>query len=116
VQQQKALKADSLEVKTRLAKAEYDTLTLRHTLASQQEQLNNLLGLDIRTAFRVNPVADTMPGAQDQTAASARALAQRPELKEAQLKVQLVSTSKGCCLSGRRGRISRKRSGRNSNA
>jgi outer membrane protein TolC len=41
--QQKALKVDGLEVKTRLAKAEYDLLTLRHTLASQQEQLNNLL-------------------------------------------------------------------------
>jgi outer membrane protein TolC len=88
VRQHKALKVDSLEVKARLAKAEYDLLALRHTLASQQERLNNLLGLDIRTEFQVNPVADTVPTTQDQAVASARALEQRPELKEAQLKVQ----------------------------
>jgi len=88
MRQHKALKVDSLEVKTRLAKAEYDLLTLRHTLDSRQEQLNNLMGIDIGTAFRVTPVPDTVPGTMDQTVASARALAQRPEFKAAQLKVQ----------------------------
>jgi outer membrane protein len=88
VRQHKALKVDSLEVKTRLAKAEYDLLTLRHTLDTQQEQLNNLMGIDIGTALRVAPVPDPVSDALDQTAASARALAQRPELKAAQLKVQ----------------------------
>ena len=88
VREQKALKADSLEVKTRLAKSEYDLLTLRHTLASQQEQLNNLMGIEIDAVFRVTPVPDAMPEPMDQTAASARALAQRPELKEARLKVR----------------------------
>jgi outer membrane protein len=88
VRQHKALKVDSLEVKTRLAKAEYDLLTLRHTLDSRQEQLNNLIGIDIGTAFRVTPVPDTAPDPLDQTVASTRALAQRPEFKAAQLKVQ----------------------------
>jgi len=88
VRQHKALKVDRLEVKTRLAKAEYDLLRLRDMLASQQEQLNNLMGLDIRTEFRVNPVSDILPDTMGQTAASTRALAQRPELKAAQLKVQ----------------------------
>jgi outer membrane protein TolC len=76
VRQHTALKADSLEVKTRLAKAEYDLLTLRYTLASQQEQLNNLMGIDIAAEFRVAPVPDPMPEAMDQTVASAHALAQ----------------------------------------
>jgi outer membrane protein TolC len=34
VVQQKALKADHLDVQTRLAKADYDALTLRHALAT----------------------------------------------------------------------------------
>src|SRR5262245_61702205 len=41
--QQVALKAEGLEVKTRLAKTEYDASTLRDQLASQKEQLNQLL-------------------------------------------------------------------------
>jgi outer membrane protein len=88
VRHQRALKADLLDVQTRLRKAEYEALTLRNTLATQQEQLNNLLGLDLLTEFQVSPVSDTTPFADDPEAARRRALAQRPEVKEAQLKVQ----------------------------
>jgi outer membrane protein len=88
VRHQRALKADLLDVQTRLRKAEYEVLTLRNTLATQQEQLNNLLGLDLLTEFQVSPVSDTTPFADDPEAARRRALAQRPEVKEAQLKVQ----------------------------
>ena len=88
VGQQRAFKADLLDVQTRLRKAEYEALTLRNTLATQQEQLNNLLGLDLLTEFQVSPVSDTTPFADDPETARRRALAQRPEVKEAQLKVQ----------------------------
>jgi outer membrane protein len=88
VVQQKALKADHLEVQTRLAKADYDALTLRHALATQQEQLNFLLGLDMQATFQVSPVSETIIYAEDVEVASRRALTQRPELQQVQLKVK----------------------------
>ena len=60
VAQQVSLKADSLEVKTRLAKTEYEALNLTNQLATEKEQLNNLLGRDVRTEFRVAAVADAV--------------------------------------------------------
>ena len=88
VAEQVALKGQSLEVKARLAKAEYDALALRDPLATQQELLNSLLGRDIRTAFRVSAVADAAWEPGDLEAARAIALHHRPELKQAQLKVE----------------------------
>ena len=56
VVQQVALKSEGLEVKTRLAKSELDASTLHDQLASQKEQLNQLLGRDVNTEFTVSPV------------------------------------------------------------
>jgi outer membrane protein len=88
VAQQVSLKADSLEVKTRLAKAEYEALNLTNQLATEKEQLNNLLGRDVRAEFRVAPVADAGGFETDLGLARSRALDQRPELREARLKVR----------------------------
>jgi outer membrane protein TolC len=87
------LRADSLEVKTRLARTEYETLTLRNALAAQQEQFNELLGRDIRTAFRVSPVPEAAVFEEDLAAAQARALKQRPEAHLAQFKVTQAATN-----------------------
>ena len=90
VLQEVALKTDQMEVQTKLAKAEYDLLTLNNTLASQKEQLNNLLGRDVRTDFAVT---DGLDAAQfimretDLAAARERALEQRPEVRKAKLTV-----------------------------
>jgi outer membrane protein TolC len=88
VQEQTALKYESLEVKTRLANAEYETIKLRNHQASLQEHLNELLGRDVQTAFRVTPVPDMPPLSVDQGPAQAEALARRPEVRAARLKVQ----------------------------
>jgi outer membrane protein TolC len=88
VAQQVALKSDNLEVKTRLARAEYDALTLSDALATQKEALNNLLGRDVRTEFTVSPVPEATRWETDPAAAQVRALEQRPEVKEARLKVK----------------------------
>lgn len=88
VTQQVSLKADSLEVKTRLAKAEYEALTLTNQLATEKEQLNNLLGRDVRAEFRVVAVPDAGGFETDLALARTRALDQRPELREAGLKVK----------------------------
>jgi outer membrane protein len=88
VDQQVALKSQSLEVKMRLAKSEYDMLNVSNQLASQKEQLNNLLGRDIRTAFEVNAVVEPTIIETDLSAAQTRALEQRPEIKLARLKLK----------------------------
>ncbi len=88
VLQQVALKSQSLDVKTRLAKAEYDALALRNPLQTQKEQLNSLLGRDILTEFSVSPVPETTGVEADLASARKLALSQRPELTQARLKVQ----------------------------
>jgi outer membrane protein TolC len=87
VKQQTALKSQSLSVKSQLANAEYQAVTQRNMLASQQEQINELLGRDIRTPFRVSPALEATPFEDDLAAAQARMLQQRPELQSAQLQV-----------------------------
>jgi len=88
VAQQVSLKADSLEVKTRLAKAEYEALDLTNQLTTEKEQLNNLLGRDVRTEFRVTPVPDLSGIDADLAFVRSRALDQRPEVREARLNVK----------------------------
>jgi outer membrane protein TolC len=88
VAQQVSLKADGLEVKTRLAKVEYEALNLTNQLATEKEQLNNLLGRDVRAEFRVVAIADAGGFDSDLALARSRALDQRPELREARLKVR----------------------------
>jgi outer membrane protein len=88
VREKTAMKGESMEVKTRLLKAEKDVLTLTNSIASRKEQLNRLLGRDIRTRFAVSPVPEPAPFETDLDQADTKALAQRPEVKEARLKVK----------------------------
>jgi len=88
VQERTALTYESLDVKTRLANAEYETVRSRNTQISLQERLNELLGRDVQTTFRVTPVPDMPPLAVDQTSAQGEARARRPEIRAARLRVQ----------------------------
>ena len=86
VKEKTVLRVDALEVDARLAKARYQLSVAEDGLVTQHEHLNQLLGRDLTTPFRV----DVLPG-MDTTAAtldSARqqALQNRPELRQAQLK------------------------------
>jgi outer membrane protein len=97
VMQQAALKTDLMDVQTRVAKAEYEVLTLNNTLSSQKEQLNNLLGRDVNTDFSVSDGLETAQAAMRETdlgAARKRALEQRPELYEARLRLQQANLEK----------------------
>jgi outer membrane protein TolC len=94
VAQQVALKADDLEVKTRLAKAETEELTAANQLSTLKEQLNQLMGRDIRTEFRVGPIPVPSLFETDLAAARERALDQRPEMREARLRVQQTELDK----------------------
>jgi len=97
VMQQAALKTDLLDVQTRVAKAEYEVLTLNNTLSSQKEQLNNLLGRDVNTVFSVSDGLETAQAAMRETdlsEARKRAVEQRPEIREARLRLQQANLDK----------------------
>jgi outer membrane protein TolC len=86
VLQQVALKSQGMEVKARLAKAEYDALKLRNSIRSQKERLNQLLGQSLDTDFVVSPMPALTTFDLDLSAAQSRAREQRPELRQALLK------------------------------
>jgi outer membrane protein TolC len=90
VVQQVALEAESLDIKTQLAKEEYESLKTRNNLAAAKETLNYLMGRDIRTEFSVGPISTGAVYEVDLSSAQSRAMAERPEIKEAQLKVKLA--------------------------
>ena len=83
--QQSVLKSDSLQVKAKLAQARYQIVQLRDTLETQKEQLNELLGRDLDTAFCTEPVPPVSPAEMDLKTARQTALEQRPEVKEAEI-------------------------------
>jgi outer membrane protein TolC len=88
VTQRVALKADGLNVEARIAQSELAQLSLRHTLASQKEQLNQLIGRDVQTLFEVADVPDIALDEVDLTLAQSRALESRPDVKQAHIKVE----------------------------
>ncbi len=62
-------------------------MQLRDTLATQKENLNELLGRDLDTPFRTEQVPGVTPEEMDMKVARQTALAQRPEVKEAEIDV-----------------------------
>ncbi|HEU0174233.1 MAG TPA: TolC family protein [Blastocatellia bacterium] len=88
VAQQVALKAEGLEVKTRLAKSEYEAQELGDQLASQKERLNQLLGREVNTEFEVSAAPAFSRYEADLGAARDLALAERPEIQEARLRIK----------------------------
>jgi outer membrane protein TolC len=86
--QQVVLKADSLQVKTRVQGIIYQEMILRDQLSDEKEKLNTLLGRHIDTEFRVSAAPEPSLFEMDLSEARRGALAQRPELREAELKVQ----------------------------
>jgi outer membrane protein TolC len=86
--QEAVLRADVLEVDARLAKSRYDLSVAENELATQREHLNQLLGRDLLTLFRVEPMPEQ--GASDVAldVARQRAFQNRPEIRQARLKEQ----------------------------
>lgn len=86
VSQKTALEYQSLGVKAQLAQSQLDLVTLQDNYATQKENLNVLLGRDIRTDFRVSGVPAALPEEMNLAAARDRALKNRSEIRQAQLK------------------------------
>jgi len=87
VAQRISLRSEALDIKARLAKAEYESAALEHDLASEKEQLNDLLGRDSQTEFTVQALPEPSLAAADLVQARDHALAERPEIREARLRI-----------------------------
>jgi outer membrane protein TolC len=88
VAQRVALKSDALDVGVKLAQEELSRTQYANALATHKEQLNLLLGRDVRLAFETDDIAPMTPLEVDMDAIRTRALAERPDVREARLKVQ----------------------------
>jgi outer membrane protein len=88
VAQQIQLRSDALDVQFRLAEEELTRTTAMNTLASQKEQLNQLMGRDVRTPFEVHTVPAVSVLDIDLEAAQRHALESRPEVRQARLNVR----------------------------
>jgi outer membrane protein TolC len=89
VLKQTALESQLLQAEATLANAEQSELVLSNQEATQKEQLNDLLGRDVLIDFNVTSMdAETQNPEIDLAAMRKKALAQRPEITQAHLKVQ----------------------------
>lgn len=88
VAQEAILKSDSLDVKAKLAQAKYQVIHLNNELQTRKEQLNDLLARDLTTEFHTQPVPLQSLEEIDLNAARETALAQRPEVAEANINIK----------------------------
>jgi outer membrane protein TolC len=84
--QEAVLRAEALEVDARLAKSQYDLSTAENGLATEREHLNQLLGRDLTTPFRVGETPENEAPELSIATARQQALESRPEIREAHLK------------------------------
>jgi outer membrane protein len=87
VKEKTALPYQSAGVKAQVAQAELQLITLQDTTETQKENLNNLMGRDVRTDFRISEVPEALPEEQNIEAAQQSALSSRTEIRQAQLKI-----------------------------
>lgn len=92
--QRVALRSDAMDVQFQLAKEELAQIERANTLASYKEQLNQLLGRDVRTPFAIDAVAAISAFDVDLEAAQRQALASRPDVREAQLTLRQAEISR----------------------
>ena len=84
VAQRAVLRADALEVESRLSHSRYELSAAENRLATQREMFNDLLGRDLTTRFRVEPMAEEAASEMTLEAARQRAAESRPEIRQAQ--------------------------------
>jgi outer membrane protein len=92
--QQAALRSDEILARSAVAAAAAQVRKIENGLATGREQMNRLLGRDVRTPFRVASATEPIPEASDLEIARSRALQDRPELRQARLLVEKAETER----------------------
>lgn len=88
--QQTVLESDSLSVNSKLKQQRYQLLTVHHAFELQKQNLNRLLGRDLRTPFSVEMQPFGELAEWDLNAARKQALEERPEIREARLQTRIA--------------------------
>ena len=88
--QEIVLQSDSLTVKAKLKQQRYQLLTAEDAFELQKQNLNRLLGRDLRTPFSVEMVPFGALVEWDLETARKQALEQRPELRGARLQTKIA--------------------------
>jgi outer membrane protein TolC len=88
VVQKVALRSDALDVQFRLAQEEVTRVKRKNALNSQKEQLNQLLGRDVRTPFHTESFAALPLLSINLESAQARAMSDRPDVRKARLDLE----------------------------
>ena len=88
--QEIVLRSDSLTVKAKLKHQRYQLLTAEDAFELQKQNLNRLLGRDLRTPFSVEMVPFGALVEWDLDTARKQALEQRPELRGARLQTKIA--------------------------
>jgi outer membrane protein TolC len=91
VDQQVALPADHLAVRTERARTDSRVLVLRNLQATLTERINLLIGRELSTPFTVEPLATPAMNQRGLEAAVASARTSRPAVREADLTVRRAS-------------------------
>ncbi len=86
--QEAVLKSDTLDVKAKLAQAKYQVVQLQDQVQTRKEHLNDLLSRDLSIDFRTEEMPAESPEEMDLKMARQTALAQRPEIAQAQISIQ----------------------------
>ena len=82
------LKSELLEAQARLAQEEQHEIVLSNQLATEKEQLNYLMGRNLLTEFGSTRCPETTALENDLGGGRNRALQQRPEVREAKLRMR----------------------------
>lgn len=87
VKEKSALPYQSTGVKAQLAQAQLQVITLQDNMATQKENLNDLMGRDIASEFSLSGVPDALPEEQSLDLARQTAITNRTEIRQAQFKI-----------------------------
>ncbi len=90
------LRSEALEVKARLARERQRLAATESALATQREHLNQLMGRDVATPFRVRTPSELASGAGAVSLETAResARAARPEIRKTSLRTAQAETAR----------------------
>jgi outer membrane protein len=87
VAQKAALPYQASAVKSQVAQAELQVVTLEDTMQTQKENLNDLMGRDITSDYRLSGVPDALPEEMSLETARQTAAGNRTEIKQAGFKI-----------------------------